>query len=75
MMSVSGWDDLLREYWINHDAAPFKDIWSKPETIKEFNWTTRENWVLSVSGPYVDIIDGQKQTVYPNYKEVLSELK
>jgi hypothetical protein len=72
--SVSGWDDLLREYWINHDAAPFKDIWSKPETIKEFNWTTRENWVLSVSGPYVDIIDGQKQTVYPNYKEVLSEL-
>ena len=71
---VSGWDDLLREYWINHDAAPFKDIWSKPETIKDYDWSTSNNWVLSVSGPYVDIIDGQKQTVYPNYKEVLSEL-
>lgn len=71
---VSGWDDLLREYWINHDAAPFKDIWSHPETISGHDWSLSENWVLSVSGPYVDIINGQKQTVYPNYKEVLSEL-
>ena len=71
---VSGWDDLLREYWINHDSAPFKEIWSNPNAIKVQDWSASENWVLSVSGPYVDIIDGKKQTVYPNYKEVLSEL-
>jgi len=71
---VSGWDDLLREYWINHDAAPFKDIWSKPDTIKDYDWTTNDNWLLSVSGPYVDMIDDKKHTVYPNYKEVIVEL-
>ena len=71
---VSGWDDLLREYWINHDAAPFKGIWSKPDTIKDYDWTTNDNWLLSVSGPYVDMIDDKKHTVYPNYKEVIVEL-
>ena len=71
---VSGWDDLLREYWINHDAAPFKDIWSKPDTIKDYDWTTNDNCLLSVSGPYVDMIDDKKHTVYPNYKEVIVEL-
>ncbi len=31
--NVHGWDQLLREYWINHDNAPFKDIWNTPETL------------------------------------------
>lgn len=71
---VSGWDNLLREYWINHENAPFKDIWSNPSTIDDYDWSLSDNWVLSVSGPYVDIINEHKQTVYPNYKEVLKRL-
>ena len=43
-------------------------------TIKDYDWTTNDNWLLSVSGPYVDIIDGKRHTVYPNYKEVIVEL-
>ena len=70
---VYGWDQLLREYWVNHDAAPFKDIWREPEKIDSYFWK-EPNYVLSVSGPYVENIDGVKHTVYPNYKEVLKRL-
>ena len=66
---VSGWDDLLREYWINHDAAPFKDIWSHPETISSHDWSLSENWVLSVSGPYVDIINGKSKLFIQTIKK------
>ena len=71
---VHGWDQLLREYWVNHDAAPYKDIWRTPEAIENYDWSKYENVVLSVSGPYVDKIDGVRHTVYPNYKEVLYRL-
>jgi len=70
---VYGWDQLLREYWVNHDAAPFKDIWREPEKIDSYFWK-EPNYVLSVSGPYVENIDGVRHTVYPNYKEVLKRL-
>ena len=70
---VYGWDQLLREYWINHDAAPFKDIWREPEKIDSYFWK-EPNYVLSVSGPYVENIDGVRHTIYPNYKEVLKRL-
>jgi len=73
--NVHGWDQLLREYWINHDNAPFKDIWNTPENIDNYDWTEHENYVLSVSGPYVDKdAMGVRQTKYPNYKEVLRRL-
>ena len=71
---VHGWDQLLREYWINHDNAPFKDIWNTPENIDNYDWTEHENYVLSVSGPYVDKDNGVRQTKYPDYKEVLRRL-
>ena len=51
--NVHGWDQLLREYWVNHDAAPFKDIWNTPENIDNYDWTEHDNYVLSVSGPSV----------------------
>ena len=73
--NVHGWDQLLREYWINHDNAPFKDIWNKPENIDNYDWTEHENYVLSVSGPYVDKdAMGVRHTKYPDYKEVLRRL-
>ena len=73
--NVHGWDQLLREYWINHDNAPFKDIWNTPENIDNYDWTEHENYVLSVSGPYVDKdAMGVRHTKYPNYKEVLRRL-
>ena len=70
---VYGWDQLLREYWVNHDGAPFKDIWREPEKIDSYFWK-EPNYVLSVSGPYIENIDGVRHTVYPNYKEVLERL-
>jgi len=73
--NVHGWDQLLREYWINHDNAPFKDIWNTPENINNYDRTEHENYVLSVSGPYVDKdAMGVRHTKYPNYKEVLRRL-
>ena len=73
--NVYGWDQLLRVYWINHDNAPFKDIWNTPENIDNYDWTEHENYVLSVSGPYVDKdAMGVRQTKYPDYKEVLRRL-
>jgi len=73
--NVHGWDQLLREYWINHDNAPFKDIWNTPENIDNYDWTEHENYVLSVSGPYVDKdAMGVRHTKYPDYKEVLRRL-
>jgi len=77
---VHGWDQLLREYWINHDNAPFKDIWNTPENIDNYDWTEHENYVLSVSGPYVekvrdpdDLVE-RRHTIYPKYGEVLKRL-
>lgn len=73
--NVHGWDQLLREYWVNHDNAPYKDIWNTPENIDNYDWTEHENYVLSVSGPYVDKDkDGVRHTSYPDYKEVLRRL-
>jgi|TARA_B110000305_G_C19361954_1_gene599921 hypothetical protein len=73
--NVHGWDQLLREYWVNHDNAPYKDIWNTPENIDNYDWTEHENYVLSVSGPYVDKdANGTRQTKYPDYKEVLRRL-
>ena len=73
---VHGWDQLLREYWINHDNAPYKDIWNHPEHIDNYNWTEHENYVLSVSGPYVDksTTTNERNTKYPDYKEVFKRL-
>ena len=72
---VHGWNQLLREYWINHDNAPYKDIWNNPEVIDHYDWHKHKNYVLSVSGPYVDRgASGVRQTTYPNYKEVLRKL-
>jgi len=72
--NVHGWDQLLREYWVNHDNAPYKDIWSKPAAIDYIDWEEHENYVLSVSGPYVDGSPTGRQTVYPDYAEVLNRL-
>ena len=73
---VHGWDQLLREYWINHDNAPYKDIWNTPENIDTYDWTEHENYVLSVSGPYVDksTTTNERNTKYPDYKEVFKRL-
>jgi len=71
---VHGWDQLLREYWINHDNAPYKDIWNDPKAVDDYDWTEHKNYVLSVSGPYVEKIDGTRHTIYPKYSEVLERL-
>jgi len=72
---VNGWEALNREYWVNHELEPFKDIWSNPELISQIDWSENEYWVISISSPYVDFCREGTKTFYPKYKEVIAELK
>ena len=50
---VYGWHALLHEYWIGHDREPFADYWRDPDQLKNFNWSTSDFFVTSVSTPYM----------------------
>ena len=76
---VHGWDQLLREYWIDHARSPFNDIWNNPEAVDNYDWKEHKNYFLSVSGPYVEKKYEEDGTVtsftkYPKYSEVLERL-
>ena len=50
---VTGWQQLLTEYWIGHDQEPFADSWRDPAMLQYHNW--RGDWhVTSMSVPYMD---------------------
>ena len=72
---VNGWEGLNREHWINHESEPFKEIWKNPDHIDNIDWKSNNYWVISISGPYVDVFGTSKHTLYPNYKEVIERLK
>jgi hypothetical protein len=67
---VNGWDDLLSHYWIRHEFEPYGDVWRYPDKIKDMDWS-KNNYVLSVSCPYVD----KGETIVPNYEKVIPELQ
>jgi hypothetical protein len=50
---VTGWSDLLNEYWIGHDQEPFADCWENIDLLKNRNWSDSEYYVTSVSCPYM----------------------
>lgn len=50
---VYGWHALLHEYWIGHDREPFADYWRDSDQLKNFNWSTSDFFVTSVSTPYM----------------------
>jgi hypothetical protein len=51
---VYGWHALLHEYWIGHDEEPFADCWRDTDQLKEFDWSSADYFVTSVSTPYMN---------------------
>ncbi len=52
--AVYGWSALLQEYWIGHDQEPFADCWRNPDLLQQFDWSTHNYYVTSISNPYMD---------------------
>ena len=50
---VYGWHKLLHEYWIGHDQEPFAACWENPDLLQEFDWSQCDNYVTSISTPYM----------------------
>jgi hypothetical protein len=68
---VVGWEELQHEYWIPHDQEPFAEYWRNPEKLADFDFSSSQYWVTSISCPYVD--DGI--TKIPKYEEVITAAK
>jgi len=51
---VTGWSDLLNNYWIPHDQEPFAAYWRDPEQLKNYDWSKTDYHVTSISCPYID---------------------
>jgi hypothetical protein len=68
---VYGWKDLLKTYWIGHDQEPFAQYWKHPEQLANFNWSTSDYYVASVSVPYMD----NGTATVPKFKEFIEELR
>lgn len=52
--SVSGWQDLLKTYWIGHDQEPFAACWEDPDLLKDVDWSSSDYFVTGVSTPYMN---------------------
>lgn len=51
---VFGWSKLLDDYWIGHDQEPFAEYWKNPDKLKQFDWSTHDYYVTSISVPYMN---------------------
>lgn len=58
--AVLGWQALLETYWIGHDQEPFAACWRDPAKLAEFDWSSHDHYVTSISVPYMD--NGQPTT-------------
>ena len=56
---VSGWKDLLDEYWIPSDLEPFAEYWVDPDKLTLEAFEGADYWLANVSVPFV--YDGVKQ--------------
>lgn len=51
---VQGWRALLDTYWIGHDQEPFAHCWAQPDLLKNFDWSSSDYFVTSISTPYIN---------------------
>ena len=72
---VQGWEGLKREYWINHQGEPFKNIWTNPDSIDSIPWNEFPYWAISISCPFVDRDGRDDRTMFPQYDVVLPRLE
>jgi hypothetical protein len=68
---VSGWKELLTDYWIAHDHEPFSECWNIPSLIHSIDWSTCDNYVTSISCPYAN----HGVVTIPKYKQFVAALE
>lgn len=51
---VSGWSDLLNQYWIGHDEEYFSDYWSGEKELSKDLFEDKKFWVTSISTPFIN---------------------
>lgn len=66
---IQGWKDLLNTYWIGHDEEPLSKYWKDPVALSEFDWSSSQVFLTSISCPYIDNGD----VAVPNYKTFIAE--
>lgn len=70
--AVYGWKELLDTYWIAHQHEPFAECWDDPSLLDQFDWTTSDYYVSSVSCPYAR---SSGQTQIPDYRQFINRLR
>jgi hypothetical protein len=66
---IQGWKDLLDTYWIGHDEEPLSKFWNNPVALAEFDWSSSQVFLTSISCPYID----NGEVAVPNYKDFITE--
>jgi hypothetical protein len=68
---VTGWAELLNEYWIGHDQEPFAKYWQDPAQLKYHRWAQSDWHVTSMSVPYM--LNGE--ATVPDFRRFVSEVQ
>jgi hypothetical protein len=68
---VSGWKELLNDYWIAHDYEPFSECWNTPSLVHGIDWSSCDNYVTSISCPYAS----NGVVTIPKYEEFIEALE
>ena len=50
---IHGWSNLLDTYWEGHDQEPFAEYWMNPSNLVNFDWSTSDVYVTSISCPFI----------------------
>jgi len=49
---VSGWDEMLTNYWIPSDQEPFAEYWANPEKLEASHFDGKDYHLANVSCPF-----------------------
>ena len=66
---VTGWSELLNEYWIGHDQEPFAKYWQDPTQLKYYRWAQSDWFVTSMSVPYIN----NGEATVPDFRSFVRE--
>jgi hypothetical protein len=58
--SVSGWDEMLTNYWVPSDQEPFAEYWVDPEKLTSKQFEGKRYHLANVSCPF--FFDGTRYT-------------
>jgi hypothetical protein len=69
--NVNGWADLNKTYWIGHDKEPFSNLWRDTDLISDYDWSSHEYHVTSISCPYID----NGVVSWPDYQKFIKKVQ